>query len=282
MCLDKRNQRGMSGQTKSGVVNCQTEWCRARLNIEWCHKWPTYSGFYGLWIVIIMCFLFQQRTKKDVSGNYRDESSDLADPTPSMSHFGKAKKLAEKQRAARLVNSTDGVSSPFASPPGKAWEEDDSLPCNIIAMHRSKLSKSAKRFLSNSRLTDEPDTRSSFAGEILECDSETGFTAEREEKESNGRVDNNSGGSPITGCSSNNNTTDLSEHRTSPPVLQPCSSPVVHPNGYSENGHEGQFTGVNRSKRKASGSLEDGRNKRRLIVGDTADELENNSLVSIL
>ena len=230
-----------------------------------------------------MCFLFQQKTKKDGSDNCRDESSDLADPIPSMSHFGKAKKLAEKQQqAAKLLNSTDGVNSPFASPPGRSWEEDDSLPCNIIAMHRSKLSKSAKRFLANSRLTDEPDTRSSFAGEILECDSGTVFTAERAEKESNGRVDNNCSGSPITGCRSNNNTTDLSEHRNSPPVLQHCDPPVLHPNGYSENGHEGHFTGLNRSKRKASGCLDDGRNKRRLIVGDTADDIESNSFVSIL
>ena len=221
-----------------------------------------------------MCFWFRQRTKRDVSGNCRDESSDLVDTIPSMSHFGKAKKLADKQQAARLLNSAEGVSSPFRSPSGGSREEDDSLPCNIIAMHQSKLSKSAKRLLANSRLTDEPDTRSSFAGEILVCRSGTRFTDEREGREGNARRDNSSGIDLGTDCHSNKDTTGLSEHRTSPPVLQP--------GGHSENGHDGQFTGINRSKRKASGCLEDGRNKKRLIDGDTDDDHESNSLVSIL
>ena len=229
-----------------------------------------------------LCYLFQHRTKTwlrrdgcSPSESTNTEgfgySSEPKDHIAPSSLFGKVKKLAEMRQTARQMTSVEGGTSP--RPTEDSMEEvDDSLSQNFISMHQSRLSKSAKRLLANSRLTGEPETLAAFAGEILA--SHTEFVPE---EEISAHVNGSSGFDTSVVCISDNTRTDSFGHRTSPSVSQPS--------GHSGSGQERTYTDTNRHKRKASGSLDASQSKKRMIVTDNfdaADEFESNALVGIL
>ena len=211
--------------------------------------------------------------KKDDHGSNNDESATAVDsghpsePDGLLTLFGKAAKLTEMKQTGRQRAALERHGSPHT--PGVGNSLDESLPQNIIWLHQSRLSKSAKCFLANSRLTTVADTVPGVAGEI-----QAGWTPEHED--SNTCVNDSSRCDKNLDC--------LPDSSQADPLGHGASTPVSQPNGHSETGHENTCVDRNRSKRKASGSLDANENKKRMIHRDGFDtdhESESGALVSI-
>ena len=193
--------------------------------------------------------LFQHCTrpsiKKDDHASSHDESATAVDsghpsePDGQLTLFGKAANLTKIKQTGRQTSALERHGSPH--PPGVESSLDESLPQNIIWLHQSRLSKSAKCFLANSRLTTAADTVPGVAGDI-----QAEWAPELED--SNTCVNDSSQCDRNLDCLPDSSQTDLLGHG--------ASSPVSQPSGHSETGHENTCVDTNRSKRKASGSLD--------------------------
>ena len=222
-----------------------------------------------------MLFQHSQRPsiKKDDHGSSHDESTTAVDsghpsePDGQLTLFGKATNLTKIKQTGRQTSALERHDSPH--PPGVESPQDESLPQNILWLHQSRLSKSAKCFLANSRLTTVVDAAPGVAGDI-----QAGWVPEHED--SNTRVNDSSQGDRNLDCLPDSSRTD--------PLGHGASSSVSKPSGHSETGHESTCVDTNRSKRKASGSLDSNQNKKRMIHRDHFDsdhESESGALVSI-